>query len=101
MNDAQLSALVNQAVAEIFGSSIRTRSTVAHRDKWISLSQAWEPLGYPSYNSLYKDIHSGLFRKGKEVRDRRKPGARIARWQINLAAAEKRLLEEPAKRRAV
>lgn len=70
-------------------------------DQWLDLADAWQLLGYPSYSALYKDVQSGLFRRGKEVCDRRKPGAKKAQYQINLAAARKRLQEDPAKRRGV
>lgn len=68
---------------------------------WVSLQEAWRPLGYPSYDALYKAVSDGLFREGRELRDRRRTGAQKARWQINLAAAQRRLLEDPSKRRAV
>jgi hypothetical protein len=68
-------------------------------EQWVNLRDAWEPLGYPSYTALYRAIQSGLLREGKEVCDRRKPGAMIARWQIDLVAARKRLRQHPAQRR--
>jgi hypothetical protein len=68
---------------------------------WVDLPKAWQPLGYPSYDALYKDVQRGLFRQGKEVCDRRKPGAKLAKLQINLTAARKRLMEDPSKRRGL
>ena len=70
-------------------------------DRWVALKDAVEPLGYPSYGALHKDVRAGVFRLGKEVRDRRKSGANAARLQINIQRAQKRLLEDPANRRAV
>ncbi|MBD1856592.1 MULTISPECIES: hypothetical protein [Leptolyngbya] len=67
-------------------------------DQWIDLEDAWEKLGYPSYSALYKTVQSGLFREGKEVRDRRKPGAKNAKWQINIELANKRLMQAGEKR---
>ena len=70
-------------------------------EQWLGLNKAWIPLGYPSYQALHRDVHGGLFRTGKELRDRRKPGAKIARWQIDIIAAGRRLKQDPSKRRSV
>lgn len=95
INRSELKEIVRELLLEI----IQSPST--EPDQWLDLADAWQSLGYPSYGSLYKDVQSGLFRQGKEVCDRRKPGAKIARLQINLAAARKRLQEDPSKRRGV
>jgi len=70
-------------------------------EQWMGLDKAWTPLGYPSYQALHRDVKQGLFRLGKELRDRRKPGAKIARWQIDITAAGRRLKQDPSKRRSV
>ena len=91
-------AIVREEILKIF-ATIATDPTPP--DRWVALKDAVEPLGYPSYGALHKDVRAGVFRLGKEVRDRSKPGAKIARLQINIQRAQKRLLEDPANRRAV
>lgn len=98
MNREEVKSIAREVVLEIF-ASVLTGSQPERSEKWVDADKAWEPLGYPSYSALYKAIQSGLLRNGKEIRDRRKPGARIARWQVNLAAAQKHLLQDPLKRR--
>ena len=90
-------AIVREELRRIFAGPTEP----ATPDRWVSLKDAVEPLGYPSYSAVHKDVQAGLFRMGKEVRDRRKAGAKIAKLQINLQRAQKRLLEDPANRRAV
>ena len=92
--------IVRETIAEMFSPIVNT-SQAEPDQQWQNLKSAWEPLGYPSYSALYKDVRSGLFRQGKELCDRRKPGAKIARLQIDLIAARRRLRENPAKRRGV
>lgn len=94
MDRAELKALVREILIEMLQPQPES-------DQWHDLPKAWQPLGYPSYTALYKDCQRGLFRQGKELRDRRKPGAKLAKLQIDLAAARKRLQEDPAKRRGV
>ena len=91
-------AIVREELQKIFAGLTTSQATT---DRWVTLKDAVEPLGYPSYGALHKDVRAGVFRIGKEVRDRSKPGAKIARLQINLSRAHKRLLEDPTNRRAV
>ncbi len=98
-NHDEIEAIVRKVVAEMFAPLLGTQPEPA--EQWVSLTKAWKPLGYPSYDALYADVHSGLLRMGKEVCDRRKPGAKIARLQIDIVAARKRLKEDPSRRRAV
>lgn len=96
MERSEIKKIVREVLLELLQPQI-----LAESDQWLDLVDAWETLGYPSYGALYKDVQAGLFRKGKEVCDRRKPGAKKARLQINPAAARKRLQEDPSKRRGV
>ena len=91
-------AIVREELQKIFAGLTTSQATT---DRWVAFKDAVEPLGYPSYGALHKDVASGVFRMSKEIRDRRKPGAKIARLQINIQRAQKRLLEDPANRRAV
>jgi hypothetical protein len=99
MSHDEIEAIVRRVVTEMFAPIVGNQPEPT--EQWVSLRQAWQPLGYPSYDALYSDVHSGLFRQGKEVCDRRKPGAKIAKHQIDIVAARKRLKENPAMRRAV
>jgi hypothetical protein len=96
----QIKQIVTEVLAELLAQTL-AKTTEKQSERWIALDKAWEELGYPSYSALYKDVNAGVFRVGKELRDRRKPGAKIARYQINIAVANKRLMEDPSKRRAV
>lgn len=100
-NREQAKALVREVLAEMVAQMVGTVPSNHPTEQWVSLSRAWKPLGYPSYNALYRDIQRGLFRQGKEFCDRRKPGAKIGRIQIDLIAVRKRLKEDPSTRRAV
>jgi hypothetical protein len=95
-NREELKTIVREVLAEMLGVSAASQQT-----GWVSLKDAVSPLGYPSYKALHKDVAAGLFRLGQEVRDRRKAGAKLARLQINLERAQKRLMEDAANRRAV
>lgn len=97
IND-DIRAIVREEIQRIF-SAVASEPTTP--DRWVSLKDAVETLGYPSYSAIHKDVQAGVFRMGKEIRDRRKPGAKIAKLQINVQRAQKRLLEDPANRRAV
>jgi hypothetical protein len=95
----QIKALVREVLIEILISP--SSPTTETSEQWVDLKKAWTILGYPSYQSLHRDVQRGLFRQKKELRDRRKPGAKNARWQIDIVAAGKRLKEDPTKRRSV
>jgi hypothetical protein len=92
----ELKAAIREVLGEMLGASVNQTPT-----GWVALKDAVLPLGYPSYKAIHKDVSSGMFRMGQEIRDRRKPGAKLARLQINLEKAQKRLTEHHANRRAV
>jgi hypothetical protein len=79
MERDEVKAIVREVLAEMLGAAIAPSDA-----RWVGLQSAWRELGYPSYKALYEDVNQGLFRVGKEVRDRRKPGAKIARLQNKL-----------------
>ena len=99
MDRNELKAMLREVLPEVLIEMLQL--TPAEPSRWQDLKAAWQPLGYPSYNALYKDVQRGLFRLGKELCDRRKPGAKIARLQIDITAARKRLQEDPSKRRGL
>jgi hypothetical protein len=72
-----------------------------HNQEWFNTPEAYKKLGYGSAIALYDAVATGLLRLGKEVRDRRKPGSKNPIYQFHIEKCEKRLLENPDKRRAV
>jgi hypothetical protein len=91
-----LKVLIQEVLAEMLGMSDQKNQA-----GWVALKDAVPILGYPSYKALHKDVDAGLLRRGTEVRDRRKPGAKLARLQINIELAQRRLGESPANRRSI
>ena len=72
--------------------------------QWLDTNEAYRKLGYPTAKSLRQDVDSGLLRLSdgsheREVRDRRKPGAKIARFQFHIANCQRRLNEASDRRR--
>jgi hypothetical protein len=101
MTPDEISALVDARIKEILRellSPVLGEATDGESD-WVPLKVAYKRLGYESRARLYGDIAAGLFRIGTEVRDRRKPGRKKPVYQINISLAEKRLVENPIKRR--
>ncbi|MGG6297840.1 hypothetical protein ACQ4M4_25890 [Leptolyngbya sp. AN02str] len=96
MNEERVREIVREVLIEMIAPGLQPSD-----DGWQDATTAWEVLGYPSYDALYKDIQAGLLRQGKEVFDRRKPGARKARWTVDVAAAKRRLAENPENRRGI
>jgi hypothetical protein len=101
MTHEDIRAIVQEEILKFFATLGSTAGESSKSDQWVPLRDAVKPLGYPSYQALHKDVRAGVFRMGKEIRDRRKPGAKTARLQINIQRAQKRLLEDPANRRVV
>ncbi|MFQ3618819.1 MAG: hypothetical protein SNJ57_18160 [Cyanobacteriota bacterium] len=96
MHREEIKALIREVLFEVFAEKFSTNEAGLQ-----DTHTAWRNLGYPSYDAMYKDIQAGLLREGKEVFDRRKPGAKIARWVVDVAAAKKRMAENPEQRRGV
>jgi hypothetical protein len=69
------------------------------RREWIDTAEAATILGYNDPRQLRQAVHSGLFRLGIEVRDKRKPNAHKPRWQFHIEQCHKRLKEKPEKRK--
>ena len=91
----EVAEIVREELLKILGGSGKSAG------EWIPLKDAVGTLGYASADALRRDIAAGLFRVGKEIRDRRNPGSKKPIYQINVELAQKRLLEDPSKRRAV
>ncbi|WOB45498.1 hypothetical protein HNI00_21950 [Thermoleptolyngbya oregonensis NK1-22] len=96
MHREEIKALIREVLAEVFSEKLPVSD-----DGLQDTRTAWKTLGYPSYDAMYKDVRAGLLREGKEVLDRRKPGAKIARWVVDIAAAKARLAQPPDQRRSI
>jgi hypothetical protein len=92
--DALVTAKVKRQLQHFFAPLIEEKPKV----EWVDASEAMEPLGFPSKSALYTAIATGLFRMGKEVRDRRLPGRQKPKYQLNIEACQKRLNTDPEKR---
>jgi hypothetical protein len=90
---------VRQTLAQLLGPLVSQQPQP--QAEWLDLKDAFALLGLPSVKALRDAIRDGLLRTGHEVRDRRKPGAKHARYQVNLALSQVRLNSTPNKRRPV
>lgn len=84
-------------MAENLGA--RSQKSLGRRE-WFDTAEAADLLGYDDPRQLRQAVSSGLFRIGIEVRDKRKPNGRKARWQFHVEHCHKRLKERPEKRQA-
>jgi len=66
--------------------------------QYAPTKKAMELLGYSNVQTLYSAVNRGLFRIGKEVQDRRNPGAVYANYYFDIEACKKRLQTLPEKR---
>ena len=91
---SQIKEAVREVLAEMLG--------VQHQDRirqWYDIIEAYSLLDLKSAKQLREMIRSGLLRIGHEVRDRRSPGSRIARYQVHIQRSLERLQKPPEKRR--
>lgn len=85
-------------VAEQLGANAQ-RNVLKNRQEWFDTAEASMLLGYDDPRQLRQAVHSGLFRLGIEVRDKRKPNAHKPRWQFHVEQCHKRLKEKPERRK--
>lgn len=97
--EALVEAKVRVVLAQLLGPLITQQPQP--QAEWLDLKDAFALLGFPSQKALRDAIRDGLLRQGHEVRDRRKPGAQNARYQVNVELSQKRLNAQPDKRRPV
>ncbi len=89
---------VRMVLSDLLGPLVAPRQSQA---EWLDLKDAFPLLGFPSVKALRDAIRDGLLRPGHEVRDRRKNGAKNARWQVNIALSQQRLNLPADKRRPI
>ena len=85
------------ALAEMLGVSME--QPVSASRQWYDTSATYSLLGLDDAEQLRDAVRSGLLRVGQEVRDRRKPQAKLPRYQFHIEKCQKRLSEKPERRR--
>ena len=94
--EAMIEAVVRRELKKLFAHLIQQEP-----EEWVDANEAAKLLGFPSSKGLYEAIASGLFRQGKEVRDRRLPGRKKPRYQFHVPSCNKRLDQQPEKRKVI
>lgn len=94
--ESQLRAAVKAILAEML--SLNDTPKQSNSRQWYDTNPAYELLGLDTAEQLRDAVRSGLLRVGHEVRDRRKPNARLPRYQFHIEQCQKRLSERPEKR---
>jgi hypothetical protein len=91
---SEVEAMVSQALYKLAMKSQQPAD-------WADTDPAYRLLGYSSSKELLDAVKAGLFRvgKGKEVRDRRKPGSQKPIYQFHIQRCHARLEEPPEQRR--
>ena len=95
ISESQLKQAVREALLELLGVGTPMQSTSPANRQWYDTDPAYQMLGFDHPNQLREAVRGGLLRLGHEVRDRRKPNAKIARYQFHLEKCQKRLSEKP------
>ena len=93
--ESQLKQAVRDVLAELL---LGMQPTTPANRQWYDTDPAYQMLGFDHPNQLREAVRGGLLRLGHEVRDRRKPNAKIARYQFHLEKCQKRLSEKPERR---
>lgn len=94
--ESQLKEAVREILSEMLGVE---RTTLNKTRRFYPTTDACKQLGYDNPSQLYDAVATGLFRLGKEVQDRRKPKAKLARYYFDIDACQSRLKELPEKRK--
>ena len=94
-------SLLKQAVREVLAEMLGVQATAQEQRQWYDTDPAYELLGLDDPEQLRDAVRSGLLRIGHEVRDRRKPRAKLPRYQFHLEKCHRRLLEKPEKRKTI
>ncbi len=92
----QLKQAVREVLIEMLGLSAPTLTPSTRQ--WYDTDPAYQLLGLNDAEQLREAVRSGLLRIGHEVRDRRKPQAKLPRYQFHIEKCQKRLSERPERR---
>ncbi len=94
--ESQLKQAVREVLIEMLGLS--DLNPVNSTRQWYDTDPAYQLLGLNDAEQLREAVRSGLLRMGHEVRDRRKPQAKLPRYQFHIEKCQKRLSERPERR---
>ncbi|MBD2019218.1 hypothetical protein H6F43_03350 [Leptolyngbya sp. FACHB-36] len=95
--ESQLKQAVRDILTEMLGLPPAQASTTR---QWYDTDPAYHLLGLDDPEQLREAVRSGLLRVGHEVRDRRKPSAKLPRYQFHIEKCQQRLSERPERRTA-
>ncbi len=98
ISESQLKEAVRAVLSEMLGLGITSQVPVTRQ--WFDTDPAYQLLGLKDAEQLREAVRSGLLRVGHEVRDRRKPQARLPRYQFHIDKCQQRLSARPERRRA-
>jgi len=91
----ELRLIIREEVANVVAQLTET-----YQPQYAPTKKAMELLGYSHVQTLYSAVNRGLFRIGKEVQDRRHPGAVNANYYFDIEACKRRLQTVPEKRKS-
>jgi hypothetical protein len=94
--ESELKDAVREVLAEMLGFQQGAQSQ--GNRQWYDTDPAYQLLDLDNAEQLRDAVRSGLLRVGHEVRDRRKPNARLPRYQFHIDKCLQRLSERPEKR---
>ena len=94
--ESQLKQAVREVLAEMLGMAIQPQ--ISPLRQWYDTDPAYQLLGLDEAEQLREAVRSGLLRVGHEVRDRRKPQAKLPRYQFHIEKCQQRLAERPEQR---
>ncbi|NJL21201.1 MAG: hypothetical protein HC895_10875 [Leptolyngbyaceae cyanobacterium SM1_3_5] len=100
ISESELKQAVREVLAEMLGLDAPAPASVSPLRQWYDTDPAYTPLGLNDPEQLREAVRSGLLRVGHEVRDRRKPKAKLPRYQFHIEKCQQRLSERPERRRA-
>jgi len=98
ISESQLKQAVREVLLELLGLGMPAQAVSPANRQWYDTDPAYQMLGFDHSNQLREAVRSGLLRVGHEVRDRRKPMAKLPRYQFHLDKCQKRLAERPERR---
>ncbi|NEQ28926.1 MAG: hypothetical protein F6K28_60275 [Microcoleus sp. SIO2G3] len=99
ISESELKQAVREVLAEMLGLGTPAHSVSPLR-QWYDTDPAYTLLGLDDPEQLREAVRSGLLRVGHEVRDRRKPKAKLPRYQFHIEKCQQRLAERPERRKA-
>jgi hypothetical protein len=81
--ESQLKQAVREVLSEMLGLGTPLPQASPLR-QWYDTDPAYTLLGFDEAEQLREAVRSGLLRIGYEVRDRRKPQAKLPRYQFHI-----------------